>query len=133
MRLLVSVVLAVGLVSCERYRAVLPAPTPLVPAQAVVELAVAAEDATEDAVCDRHCATFLESAADVLNTPWLVAWVVVGMQVSLWMTVYDAVTGEAVNPDRRMQEVMTYLPARYASPVPWQSPAPALTRCEGIN
>jgi hypothetical protein len=102
-----------------------PTPSPLLPAQVAVSLAVLVEDLTEDPACAAQTTSWIEIADDVLSTPVTFLWSFVALQGAVWWTVVDGFSGDILQPDVRFREIARWLPLRYSGQHPSDYAQPA--------
>ena len=121
MRLLSLWLLLTVSVSCTFLpRDLNPSPTPLLPFQTAVNIAVAIEDQVEDPVCDALTTSPLESIADVLTSPWWVPWTIVAYEGALFWGLVDFVSDPTTQPDfaHRYQQIRQWVPISFAGVEP---------------
>lgn len=119
MRLLSLWLLLTVSVSCTFLpRDLNPIPSPLLPVQTAVALAVAIEDHVEDPACDAVETSFLEGLADLISAPINAFWQLVAFDASIVLTVGDSLAGNPLQPETRFKQVLAWTPARWSGVPP---------------
>ena len=120
LRVILSLLMTVSVSCTVLPRDLNPSPTPLLPAQVAVGIAVTVEDHLEDPACDAVRTSFLEAAHDVLTFPWTFLMTMVAYEGSLVWGLADAVSDPTKQPDfaRRFQQIRQWVPISFAGVEP---------------
>lgn len=89
-------------------------PGPIAPMTAAAGGAVLLEDLLEDPACDAEQTSIIEAVADILNWPLTFLWQIIAFEGSVWWGVGSALTGQSPSFESKFNQIMDWLPIRYA-------------------